>query len=91
MSVTFSATTAKKTLPKYRLREKGGDSFRIFDIEKTVVDIIYYRNKIGIEETSEVLRNYLKRKDRQIDRLYTYAKMLRCEAIVRTYLEVLVS
>lgn len=51
---------------------------------------IYYRNKIGIEETSEVLRNYLKRQDRQIDRLYTYAKMLRCEAIVRTYLEVLV-
>ena len=44
---------------------EGGDSFRIFDIEKTVVDIIYYRNKIGIEETSEVLRNYLKRKDRQ--------------------------
>ena len=69
----------------------GGDSFRIFDIEKTVVDIIYYRNKIGIAETSEVLRNYLKRQDRQIDRLYTYAKMLRCESIVRTYLEVLVS
>lgn len=67
----------------------GGDSFRIFDIEKTVVDIIYYRNKIGIEETSEVLRNYLKRQDRQIERLYTYARMLRCESIVRTYLEVL--
>ncbi len=70
---------------------EGGDSFRIFDIEKTVVDIIYYRNKIGIEETAEVLRNYLKRQDRQIDRLYTYAKMLRCESIVRTYLEVLIS
>lgn len=70
---------------------EGGDSFRIFDIEKTVVDIIYYRNKIGIEETSEVLRNYLKRQDRQIDRLYMYAKMLRCESIVRTYLEVLIS
>ena len=65
---------------------EGGDSFRIFDIEKTVVD-----NKIGIEETSEVLRNYLKRKDRQIDRLYTYAKKLRCETIIRTYLEVLIS
>ncbi len=70
---------------------EGGDSFQIFDVEKTVVDIIYYRNKIGIEETSEVLRNYLKRQDRQIDRLYTYAKMLRCESIVRTYLEVLIS
>ena len=70
---------------------EGGDTFRIFDIEKTVVDVIYYRNKIGIEEASEVLRNYLKEKDRAIDRLYTYAKMLRCEAIVRTYLEALLS
>ncbi len=70
---------------------EGGDSFRIFNIEKTIVDIIYYRNKIGIEETSEVLRNYLKRQDRQIDRLYTYAKILRCGSIVRTYLEVLIS
>ena len=68
----------------------GDNCFHIFDIEKTVVDIIYYRNKIGIEETSEVLRNYLKRRDRQIDRLYAYAKRLRCEKTVRTYLEVLV-
>lgn len=70
---------------------EGGDTFRIFDIEKSFVDVIYYRNKIGIEEASEVLRNYLKGKDRAIDRLYTYAKMLRCEAIARTYLEALLS
>ena len=66
-----------------------GNTFHIFDIEKTVVDIIYYRNKVGIEETSEVLNNYLKRRERQIDRLYAYAKQLRCEKVVRTYLEVL--
>jgi len=66
------------------------DCFHIFDIEKTVVDIIYYRNKIGIEETSEVFKNYLKRRDRQIDRIYAYAKRLRCEEVVRTYLEVLI-
>ncbi|MCM1252987.1 MAG: type IV toxin-antitoxin system AbiEi family antitoxin domain-containing protein [Clostridium sp.] len=64
--------------------------FHIFDIEKTVVDTIYYRNKIGIEETAEILKNYLGKKDRQIDRLYEYAKKLRCEKIVRTYLEVLI-
>lgn len=69
---------------------EGDNVFHIFDIEKTVVDIIYYRNKIGIEEASEVLKNYLKRMDRQIDRLYAYAKRLRCEKAVRTYLEVLV-
>lgn len=68
---------------------EGGNTFHIFDIEKTVVDIIYYRNKIGTEETSEVLRNYLKRQDRQLDRLHAYSKMLHCEPIIRTYLEVL--
>ena len=69
---------------------EDGNTFHIFDIEKTVADIIYYRNKIGIEETSEVLNNYLKRRDRQIDKLYAYAKQLRCEKVVRTYLEVLI-
>lgn len=69
---------------------EGKNCFHIFDIEKTVVDIIYYRNKIGIEETSEVFKNYLKRRDRQIDRIYAYAKRLRCEKVVRTYLEMLI-
>lgn len=69
---------------------EGDNSFHIFDIEKTVVDIIYYRNKVGIEETAEILRNYMKRGERQVDRLYAYAKRLRCEKAVRTYLEVLI-
>lgn len=85
----FYFDTSRMDLGVTEVRE-GDNCFHIFDIEKTVVDIIYYRNKIGIEETSEVLRNYLKRRDRQIDRLYAYAKRLRCEKIVRTYLEVLV-
>lgn len=71
--------------------DEDGNKFHVFDIEKTVVDIIYYRNKVGIEETAEVLKNYLKRSDRQLNRLYDYAKRLRCEKVIRTYLEVLVS
>ena len=85
----FYFDTSRMDLGVTEIRD-GDNCFHIFDIEKTVVDIIYYRNKIGIEETSEVLRNYLKRRDRQIDRLYAYAIRLRCEKIVRTYLEVLV-
>jgi len=84
----FYFDTARMDIGITKVRE-GENVFHIFDIEKTVVDIIYYRNKIGIEEASEVLKNYLKRKDRQIDRLYAYAKQLRCEKVVRTYLEVL--
>ncbi len=69
---------------------EGNNAFHIFDIEKTVADIVYYRNKVGIEEMKEILRNYLGRSDRQIDKLYAYAKCLRCEKILRTYLEVLI-
>ncbi len=68
---------------------EADNNFHIFDIEKTVVDIVYYRNKVGIEETTEILKNYIRRSDRQIDKLYAYAKRLRCEKILRTYLEVL--
>ena len=31
--------------------EENGLEFRIYDIEKTVVDCVHYRNKVGIEET----------------------------------------
>lgn len=62
---------------------------KIYDVEKTVVDIVYYRNKLGIEEMKEVLTNYLKRPDRNINKLCRYARQLRCKEIIDTYLEVL--
>ena len=70
--------------------ESGNNSFRIYDVEKTVIDILFYRNKLGIEETKEILTNYLKKSDRDLKRLHRYARLLRCERILSTYLEVLV-
>ena len=69
--------------------EDGKNRFRIYDIEKTVVDIVYYREKIGIEETKEVLKSYLRRSDRNLNRLIRYAEMLKCGNIMKRYLEVL--
>lgn len=68
----------------------NGNIFKIYDIEKTVVDIIYFRNQVGIEETKEILTNYLRRKDRNIKKLYMYAKKMHCLKILRTYMEVLI-
>ena len=55
-----------------------------------MIDILFYRNKLGIEETKEILTNYLKKSDRDLKRLHRYARLLRCERILSTYLEVLV-
>lgn len=68
----------------------GENGFKIYDIEKTVVDIIYYRNKVGIEETKEILVNYLQRQDRNVNQLIRYSKLLKCYDILNTYLEVLI-
>lgn len=69
---------------------EGKNQFKIYDIEKTVVDIVFYREKIGIEEAKEVLVNYLRRKDRNLNRLLRYAQLLKCGDVMKTYLEVLV-
>lgn len=69
--------------------KEGKNLFRIYDIEKTVVDIVFYREKVGIEETKEILTNYLRRKDRNINRLVKYAELMKCGDIMKKYLEVL--
>lgn len=69
---------------------EGENSFRIYDIEKTVADIVFYREKVGIEETKEILTTYLQRKDRNLNILMKYAKLTKCEKAMRSYLEVLV-
>ncbi len=69
---------------------EGKNQFKIYDIEKTVVDIVFFREKVGIEETKEILVNYLRRKDRNLNRLLRYAELLKCGEVMKTYLEVLV-
>ena len=70
--------------------QEGRNHFKIYDVEKTVVDIVCFREKVGIEETKEILVNYLRRKDRNLNRLLRYAEMLKCGEVMKTYLEVLV-
>ena len=70
--------------------QEGRNHFKIYDVEKTVVDIVCFREKVGIEETKEILVKYLRRKDRNLNRLLRYAEMLKCGEVMKTYLEVLV-
>ena len=70
--------------------QEGTNEFQIYDIEKTVVDIVFYREKIGIEETKEILITYLGRRERNLNRLLKYAEQMKCGQTMRQYLEVLV-
>ncbi len=66
----------------------GGYEVKIYDLEKSVCDAVKYRTKIGTDVTSEILKNYLKRKDRNLSKLMEYAKKMRVEKTLKTYLEI---
>jgi predicted transcriptional regulator of viral defense system len=66
-----------------------GGRVSIYDREKTVCDVLAYRNKIGMEDALAVLKNYLLRNDRDINKLLAYSKKLRSYNILMKYLEVL--
>lgn len=60
---------------------------KIFSIEKSVCDAVRFRNKIGTDVAVEILRNYLKRKDRNIALLMDFAKQMRILSTMKQYLE----
>ena len=67
--------------------EIANHKVNIFCIEKSVCDAIKFRNKIGTEVAIEILKNYLKRKERNISLLMDFAKQMRILSTMRQYLE----
>jgi predicted transcriptional regulator of viral defense system len=64
----------------------SGYKVKIFDLEKCICDAVKFRNKIGIDVCTEIIKNYLKRPDRNIAKLMKYAKILRVAKILEMYL-----
>ena len=58
-------------------KEIEGYKVRIYDLEKSVCDAVKFRNKIGVDISSEILKSYLSRSDRNLTRLNEYAKKMR--------------
>ncbi len=66
----------------------GGYNVPIYDVERCVCDAVKSRNKIGIDVSSEILKNYLNRQDRDLTKLMSYAKTLRVANTISKYLEI---
>lgn len=64
----------------------SGYKVKIFDLEKCVCDAVKFRNKIGIDVCTEIVKKYLRRRDRDIPKLMKYAKILRVAKTLEMYL-----
>lgn len=73
----------------YNLEIKQLEGFRMYSLEKSVCDAIKFRNKIGKNTMAEVLKTYLKRKDKDLNALFKVAKIMKMENLLREYLNLM--
>lgn len=66
-----------------------GTIIRVYNMERTMCDIIRDRNKIDSQIFNTALKEYMKRKDKNLNLLYEYAKIFKISKILKMYLEVL--
>lgn len=68
-----------------------GSTVKIFDIEKTLVDCVKFRNKIGIDVVLEALKMYWQSRKTNLEKLFEYAKLFRVEKVLKLIIETIVS
>jgi len=71
------------------LKTPGGNTVKAYCMERTLCDILRPHTKTDIQIVTDAFKRYAKRPDKNIPELSEYAKMLRVEKRLRSYLEVL--
>ena len=66
-----------------------GNAIKTFNLERTICDVSRSRNQMDVQQVNEALKRYVRKKERNIDLLYSYAGQFRIQKIVREYIEVL--
>lgn len=68
-----------------------GCVLKIFDVEKTLIDCVKFRNKIGIDIALEALKMYWHSGKANLDRLFEYANLFRVAKVLKPIMETIVS
>lgn len=66
-----------------------GMKIKVYDVERTICDIIKNKNKMDAEIFSKALKEYAKSKNKNLSKLTKYAKAMNIEKKVSEYMEVL--
>jgi predicted transcriptional regulator of viral defense system len=76
-------------LGKTTMKTPAGNDVPVYDLERTICDIVRSRNKLGTETFLAALKQYAASPKKNLNRLYDYATQLRVANVLRRYLEVL--
>ena len=84
--------TVKKDLHEIgiiAMQTSFGHSVPVYDMERTICDLLRSRKNVEMQVFQDALKQYAKRKDKNLRMLMKYAAMFHVENILRPYLEVL--
>lgn len=65
-----------------------GNKVRVYDIERCICDIIRSKKRMDLEHIKYSIRSYIKRKDKNINKLSEYAEKLAIKEEVMNYIEI---
>ena len=72
-----------------KLKLEDDCEVQTYNIERTICDIVRDRNKIDPQIFNNALKEYIKRKDKNLKLLYEYAKVFKIDGILEKCMEVL--
>ena len=84
--------TVKKELldvGKIIVKDNDGNMIPMYDLERTICDLMRSRSSIEAQDFNSVLKTYVSRKDKDLNRLMEYAKLFRVDNVIRRYMGVL--
>ena len=79
----------KHLLGATKIKLKDDTVIQIYDLDRTICDIIRDRNKMDSQIFNTAMKEYSKRKNKNLNLLYRYAKEFRIENKLKQYMEVL--
>lgn len=65
-----------------------GNNVRVYDVERCICDIIRSKNRMDSEHIKHSIKEYIKRKDKDLVKLSNYAKEMGIKEEVMNYIEV---
>ena len=71
------------------LQTPFGHDVPVYDMERTICDLLRSRSRIEKQAIRDALRIYASRRNKNLRTLMRYAELFRVEKILRPYLEVL--
>lgn len=76
-------------LGKTIITNQFGHEIPMYDLERTVCDLVRSRRNFEIQNFNMAIKSYLQRNDKDLNRMMRYAKAFRIEKIIRQYIEAL--